>query len=59
MFNKTPSEAIVTKKDGNIKSIKTPYDDNDVLNSPIVSLGNENNKTLSNLLKSFGETINI
>ena len=53
---KTPSEAIVTKnKYESIKYIKTPYDDNDVLNGPIDSLGNENNKILRTLFKSFND----
>tara|TARA_R110000796_G_C14553038_1_gene434070 strand:+ start:2513 stop:2686 length:174 start_codon:yes stop_codon:yes gene_type:complete len=53
---KTPSEAIVTKnKDESIKYIKTPYDDDYVLNSPIDSLGKENNKILRTLFKSFND----
>jgi hypothetical protein len=43
-------------KKGNIKSIKTPYDNDSIINEPIFSNSIENHNTLLKVFKSFGES---
>ena len=55
-MQKTPTETQITyKKNGEIKKITTPYDDDSILQKPIHSLDMESHNILSNIFKSYGE----
>jgi len=47
---------ITYKKNGNIKSVKTLYDNNQVLQNPINSVAIENHNTLLKVFSNFGES---
>ena len=51
---KIPSQAIVTIK-ANVINVTTPFDNDTIINNPIKTLGNDNNKTLKSMFKSFGD----
>ena len=53
---KTLTETKITyKKNGNIKTITTPYDDNSILQNPIDSVAIDNHNTLLNIFEGFGD----
>ena len=47
---------ITYKKNGNIKNVKTLYDNNSILQNPINSVGIENHNTLLKVFSNFGES---
>jgi hypothetical protein len=49
-YNIPPRTIITYKKNGNIKKLKSKYDDDSIINSPI-----EEDNTLRNLFVDFGK----
>jgi hypothetical protein len=47
---------ITYKKNGNIKNVKTLYDNNSILQNPINSAAIENHNTLLKVFSNFGES---
>jgi hypothetical protein len=47
---------ITYKKNGNIKNVKTLYDNNSILQNPINSVAIENHNTLLKVFSNFGES---
>lgn len=45
-------------KNGNIKSLKTPYDNDSVIQNPINSVAMENHETLLKVFAGFKHSIN-
>ena len=50
---------ITYKKNGNIKNVKTLYDNNSILQNPINSVAIENHNTLLKVFSGFGESFNF
>jgi hypothetical protein len=49
-------EPVITRnRKGNVISVKTRFDNDKTIHRPIENLGNENNKTLKSMFKSFGD----
>ena len=53
--NQFTQTEITYDKKGNIKTIKTPHDNDSIINEPIFAVKEYNHNTLSNLFKGFGE----
>lgn len=52
---KLKTNVIIThKKNGNINKLISPYDFDNVINKPIETVGDYNNKILTKLFKGFG-----
>jgi len=49
---------ITYKKNGNIKTLSSPYDNDTIVNQPIHSTAHHNHSILSDVFKGFGEAFN-